>query len=530
MIQYINPSKDVFVYEYNPYTNYEGSQYLYVGNSGGVGTNYKSFLYFDLSAIPASNSVSSANLKLYVTTKSIVGPVTVTAYQLNGPFNSEYLTWNSAINIIGVATTDNVTINGTQQYFSIDITDLASQWVSNAATNYGLCIQINSVVTGYVAFGSNNNNVQLYRPVLEITTNDSQMESESIISGNFQIDTSTSIIEGTKIATTHAIDNLGTTAVDNGMGVIQLNYNNKWYDEKGTNIYAGSTKTMSTWAARNQERLTILSAKGSTLYSFVPQGQATTYSLNNNIQVNNTESPLTQSYNNQVALNYSESGGGGLNPLVISPNGTVTVPTELDLSDPVTRTIDITTRNLGNECNSLSLTFNNQLVSSANAGQIGTALSSQGIGATNNITIANSATVVGESVRISNQYANFLSGINQTVKNDILVESNRSLAGLNVDIYYSNSNENYVLVKSNQQLTGTSFYLSQLLGIQPPTLASKNGVTDNYQIVINQVPTLDIISYELSISTIAGTLNGAIINPSNMKYLNQNPTVVLIIQ
>ncbi|AWZ49483.1 hypothetical protein C3495_11950 [Clostridiaceae bacterium 14S0207] len=529
-MQNINSIKDAYVYQGNPYSTFENSPVLYVGNNNAIGTSYKSFLYFDVSQIPANNFIQSADLKLYVLQKTIAGSVTVNIYRLGGSFDPAFLTWSSSQNIPTIATTDTLLVTNNDEYVTADITDIVQGWVNGTQQNNGIMISIDNQVNGYIQFASNNNPLISCYPVLEINSGSSQLEQDQITSGNFNIITSTSTVEGSKIATTHAITNNGTQPYNKALAVIQLNYNNQWYDEKGKAIYPGTKGVISTWAARNQEQLAIISAKSPTLYSFIPSATGGSYNLGQNLQVNTSNSALTESFNNQVGLLFSENpvGAPALN---ISPTtGTVTIPAGFDLTNAVTRTIEVVPEDINDCCNNQSLTFSNVISNSANNAQINAALTAAGVGDVANIITASNVSTAPNAIEVANGYANFLSGISNTIYEDMLINSDKNLEGLNVSVYYYSENTgNYQQVASNVPLSGNSIYLSQIIGQQPVTLLSKNNINDRYKILVNPTSTATG-SYQLSINTIAGTLSGNTINPANVKYLTRNPIVTLNVQ
>lgn len=529
-MQNINSIKDAYVYQGNPYSTFENSPVLYVGNNNAVGTSYKSFLYFDVSQIPANNFIQSAALKLYVLQKTIAGQVTVNIYRLDGSFDPAFLTWSSSQNIPTIATADTLMITNNSEYVTADITDIVQGWVDGTQKNNGIMLTIDNPVNGYIQFASNNNSVIAYYPVLEINSGSSQLEQDQITSGNFNIITSTSKVEGSKIATTHAITNNGTQVNNHGLAVIQLNYNNQWYDEKSVTIYPNTRGVISTWAARDKEQLSIISTKAPIVYSFISSTTGGNYNLAKNIEVNTNKNTMTEVFDNQVGVLFSEDNVE-VPPLNISPTtGIVTIPSGFNLDSAVTRAIEVRLEDVNDCCNNKTLVFSNVINNSENNAQINAALTAEGVGYATGIITASNVSAAPNAIEVANGYANFLSGISNTIYEDMLITSNKNLQGLNVDVYYYSENTgNYQQVASNVPLSGTSMYLSQIIGQQPVTLLSKNNINDRYKILVNSNSTATG-SYQLSVNNIAGTLSGNIINQANVKYLTTNPLVTLNVQ
>ncbi|GAA0783860.1 DNRLRE domain-containing protein [Hathewaya limosa] len=543
MIQTISVTNDSFVYEGSPYTNYEGAPYLYIGNNTNVSNapstgSCEVLLYFDLSQIPTTSTIQSAQLKLYVNYNPSITPVTLSISTLGSSFNPSLIDWNMTTAMQTTSTSDTIIINGSSQYVTGNVTDIVKNWVNGTVANNGILLQSStpSFTNGFITIGSVNNSINQYAPVLEITFSNSSTSQTEISTGDYDITTSTSQINGQNVSTTYAVSNKGVDAYDKALAVLQLNYGGNWYDTKAAPVLPGGTAVLTSLAGNTQSRLELLGTIFPTLYSFVSNTGAGNYNLQPILDVFSSSGGLAEPYNEQVGILYSTVGSAQAGVAVNPVNGVVTT-TGASLSGgnltttPVTQPMEVTLLNIPS-AQQYNLTFTNMIYAATSA-QITSGLSTVGSGITTNLVNLSSVTNIPTGVQITTNYSSILTGVT-TIYKDAIISSNKPLNGINVDIYYaqgtsggSQSGLNYQLLKSNVSLTGEFMYLSQITGQQLNNLGALNGKQDNYQIVINPSTTATG-SYELSIDDVAGLGSVSGITPQNkMKYLDFNNIITI---
>ncbi|GAA0783863.1 DNRLRE domain-containing protein [Hathewaya limosa] len=541
MIQTISVTNDSFVYEGSPYTNYEGAPYLYIGNNSNVPNapstgSCEILLYFDLSQIPTTSTIQSAQLKLYVNYNPSITPVTLSISTLGSSFNPSLIDWNMTTAMQTTSTSDTIIINGSSQYVTGNVTDIVKNWVNGTVSNNGILLQSTtpSFTNGFITIGSVNNSINQYAPVLEITLSNSSTNETQTTSGNYNIIKSNTQVNGQNVSTTYAIKNNGTAAYDQSLAVLQTNYGGNWYDTEATPIYPGGTGVITSLSGSNQTKLQIVGLVAPVVYSFVSSSGAGNYSLQSIVDVDSTQSDLAQPYSGQVGLLFEaspnlQSGVTSINPLT---GAVVTNGSALSnlASNPTTQGVAVYLSNIPS-ASKYDLTFTNMIYADT-SGQITNGLSAAGTGVTTNLVTSSTVTNIPSGIQITTNYSSILSSVS-TIYKDVSIISNKDLTGIVVDIYSGSgssggpqSSVSYSLVKGNVALSGTSMLLSTLIGQSLATLASKNGNQDNIQIKINPSTTATG-NYELAINDICGPGSTSAVTPSTMKYLDINNIITL---
>jgi hypothetical protein len=129
------------VYDSAPTTNF-GSQDIVIAGSRGAGV-YRTYIQFDLEAIPDDAVILGANLELYYYYNIAAAvPTAVGAYVVKGPWNDNSITWN---NQPTVSTTPeyvrNVPGSPTNDYVSWNIGDIVADWWDGSKPNYGIMLR-----------------------------------------------------------------------------------------------------------------------------------------------------------------------------------------------------------------------------------------------------------------------------------------------------------------------------------------------------------------------------------------------------
>jgi|GEM_PF-5881016 len=140
-------SKYVYVYDLSPTAGYPNLAQISAGyNSvGGVYTQSRTYIYFDLTSIPASAIVTSAYLNLHF--DSLINPTTYSGSpgqngtllsMVNQSWNLDSVTWNNQPN---VSTTDTVIVGPTAgirtDITNINVSTPVQTWIANPGQNYG---------------------------------------------------------------------------------------------------------------------------------------------------------------------------------------------------------------------------------------------------------------------------------------------------------------------------------------------------------------------------------------------------------
>ncbi|MBX2998999.1 MAG: DNRLRE domain-containing protein [Caldilineaceae bacterium] len=173
------PGKDSYIRQDNQDEKRGGDTELRVKSE--TGKLNRTLLEFDLSAIPANATVSSAVLSLYV--KEVRdGNMTIATHQITNSWTESEVTWkarNRAQNLLwtnlggdyNAATVSSAVFIKDMKNFwaNWDITPLVGPWISNPATNFGVLLE--SSVTNpksEVRFRSSDDGTAAQRPKLEI--------------------------------------------------------------------------------------------------------------------------------------------------------------------------------------------------------------------------------------------------------------------------------------------------------------------------------------------------------------------------
>ena len=171
-------SEDTYIYQYGGAANYSTGAGLKVG--------YKQMnavlLRFDLSAIPASASVTRATLQLYGSGWN-GSEVVIGAYVITRAVRLAETTWsaarvgfpwrqagcNSTVSDRRATAESVVTTSGINKWYSFDLTAAAQGWVTGTIPNNGVLLRAAMAVTSAFHFWSANSTAASTRPKLVIT-------------------------------------------------------------------------------------------------------------------------------------------------------------------------------------------------------------------------------------------------------------------------------------------------------------------------------------------------------------------------
>lgn len=164
--------KDAYIYEASPAVNYDTSERVYVSGDS-AGQQLRSYLQFDLSTIPASAVVISAQFGLYYHTQSalpaISGPAGV--YRVTSSWDEATVSWDVQPSALATPV-DTVTVpaSHTDNFLYWDLKILAQKWVDGSVTNNGILLMDTdeSTFEGWKYFYSSDHGTDNERPKLVI--------------------------------------------------------------------------------------------------------------------------------------------------------------------------------------------------------------------------------------------------------------------------------------------------------------------------------------------------------------------------
>ncbi|HWP98824.1 MAG TPA: DNRLRE domain-containing protein, partial [Syntrophomonadaceae bacterium] len=169
------PIDDAYVSEWYADQNFGSSTALFVGRFMQPGDLYRSLLRFDLSTIPPTSTINSAELNLTMYRNEIIsGSQYVGVYHLLSDWNESTVTWNNQppfsltpfcpVWDAAIAITPSTPLGR----ITIDITDLVNSWFNGSIPNSGLLLAGNETVNDLVGFRSLNYQYNIAWPMLTV--------------------------------------------------------------------------------------------------------------------------------------------------------------------------------------------------------------------------------------------------------------------------------------------------------------------------------------------------------------------------
>ncbi len=133
----------------------------------------RSLVRFDLSAIPAGTSISSARLYLYLTNSCDIGERTHTAtvYRITSSWSEGTVTWNSSPTFAEAYGSRSIP-SRTWGWYNFDVTNLVRGWVNGSFSNYGMMVrgpESSDTSGARLGFVTRESSGTTYDPYLSIT-------------------------------------------------------------------------------------------------------------------------------------------------------------------------------------------------------------------------------------------------------------------------------------------------------------------------------------------------------------------------
>jgi len=166
-----------------PTTAYGSDTFTEIGN-WAAGDTKNPIIQFDISSIPAGNTVSAATLWVFNISLNALGTFNAEVAAVKQNWVETQVTWNIYSTANSWATggaegaTDRYTPEDTasasdasaSDSISFDVTDMVSNWHESVWTNNGLMINpVDAPVTEYYRFYSDDEATVVYRPLLIVT-------------------------------------------------------------------------------------------------------------------------------------------------------------------------------------------------------------------------------------------------------------------------------------------------------------------------------------------------------------------------
>jgi uncharacterized repeat protein (TIGR01451 family) len=130
------------------------------------GDNRRSVIGFTIPAIPSGEIVTSATLRLYVTSRDNSG--TVRVHQVTESWTEGSVTWNNTSEDYAPTAESSASMGSSGTFVTFDITALARGWRDGTIVNNGAMVISNGSADG--RFGSSENGTSSRRPLLTINT------------------------------------------------------------------------------------------------------------------------------------------------------------------------------------------------------------------------------------------------------------------------------------------------------------------------------------------------------------------------
>ena len=162
--------KDTTLLEESPTTNSGGSTSLLVGNNGASTKKVRAYLWFDISSIPASATVTAATLTLRSTLRSPVGAASISLDVWRSATSPSEMSanWANDSATTGPSAYASAVTPTTGNNIQFDVYNLVEAWRAGF-TNNGIIIRAaNEAGTSYFGYSSDEGSV---RPELTVTWN-----------------------------------------------------------------------------------------------------------------------------------------------------------------------------------------------------------------------------------------------------------------------------------------------------------------------------------------------------------------------
>lgn len=163
--------KDSAVTSDAPDSNYGTSEYFAIGNTVGPSIA-RAYLQFDLSALPTSAIIVSANLKLYQFITFGTEDFIIELHQVTVYWDEDTITWNNQSGYLPALEGTSPVVVDAITWLSWDISSLLQDWLDGSIDNHGIVLKDTDEALGdtYIWCRSSNYTADpALRPKIEIT-------------------------------------------------------------------------------------------------------------------------------------------------------------------------------------------------------------------------------------------------------------------------------------------------------------------------------------------------------------------------
>ena len=160
------PSADGYLKQSSPTENNGTTSEMIVNEKAASTDSFRTIYAFNLSAIPAGETIVSATLRLYVRQSSAT-PVNV--HRITGAWTESTVNWSNTGTLFQATAAASFTPSTTDTFVTVSITALAQSWKTTPSANYGLML-ISSAQAGESKYTSREWSTVNQRPQLVIVT------------------------------------------------------------------------------------------------------------------------------------------------------------------------------------------------------------------------------------------------------------------------------------------------------------------------------------------------------------------------
>jgi hypothetical protein len=133
--------KDTYVYSGLRDNNYGEKEKLEIGDDAYIQKRYRSYLQFDVSSVPDNAVIIEARLGLYLFSVNSLSCTSVSAHQVNSPWEEYGITWDYQPAFSEDPTYTEEYGCGINEFHYWEITNLVAGWVNKSINNYGVMLQ-----------------------------------------------------------------------------------------------------------------------------------------------------------------------------------------------------------------------------------------------------------------------------------------------------------------------------------------------------------------------------------------------------
>ncbi len=192
--KFLKTTETTFVSSAFPDTNFKTNPVIYAGTDKTFQKTI-SYLHYALALLPVSE-IDSAILQLAVITKTGDTLTPVVVNKVSSPVDTDTVTYNTRPSLTPIDTNINISTDNLFATIRIDITELVTQWIDDASTNFGIALTSTDEATS-VGFGTNVILHEPFYPILILTLKETSESPDT--SAHFEHNSSKVVINDVTI-------------------------------------------------------------------------------------------------------------------------------------------------------------------------------------------------------------------------------------------------------------------------------------------------------------------------------------------